>query len=262
MPANGMSARRGPIAVSTDISMVEVVKEWLVVNKPAPLIVHPTNDRPEPTLLGEVKTWLSDRGEDCTTLSILNRLDRETSGLVLMSRTREAARRFGRAMERREIQKEYLAVVSGWPEWDRQMVAEPILRQGEVRESRIWIKQVAHPDGRHAVTDFEVIRRFQNSHGSFSVLRAMPETGRTHQIRVHLGCLGHPLVGDKIYGPSEDCYLEFIETGWSRGLEKVLHLSRHALHASRLAIPDENDELDWSSSMPSEFREFCEIESC
>ena len=95
--------------------MVEVMEDWLVVDKPAPLIVHPTNDRPEPTLLGEVKTWLSGRGENCTTLSILNRLDRETSGLVLMSRTKEAARRFGRAMERREIRKEYVAVVSGWP---------------------------------------------------------------------------------------------------------------------------------------------------
>ena len=59
--------------------MVEVMEDWLVVDKPAPLIVHPTNERPEPTLLGEVKTWLSGRGEDCTTLSILNRLDRETS---------------------------------------------------------------------------------------------------------------------------------------------------------------------------------------
>ena len=262
MSADGISAGRGPIAVSTDICMVEVVKDWLVVNKPAPLIVHPTNARPEPTLLGEVKTWLSSRGEDCATLSILNRLDRETSGLVLMSRTREAARRFGRAMERREVQKEYLAIVSGWPEWDRQRVAEPILRQGEVRESRIWIKQVARPDGRDAATDFEVLHRFENAHGCFAVVRAMPETGRTHQIRVHLGCLGHPIVGDKIYGPSEDCYLEFIETGWSRGLEELLYLPRHALHASRLAIPDDTGGLDWSSSMPSAFREFCEIKSC
>jgi len=257
-----MSARRGPIAVSTDISMVEVAKDWLVVDKPAPLIVHPTNDRPEPTLLGEVKNWLSGRGEDYATLSILNRLDRETSGLVLMSRTKEAARRFGRAMERREVRKEYLAIVSGRPEWERQRVAEPILRKGEVGESRIWIKQVVHPDGKYAATDFEVVRRFENAHGYFAVVRARPETGRTHQIRVHLNTLGHPIVGDKIYGPSEDCYLEFIENGWNRRLENLLHLPRHALHASRLLIPDKTGGLDWSSSMPPALQKFCEIGSC
>ena len=93
-------------------------------------------------------------------------------------------------------------------------------------------------------------------------MRAIPETGRTHQIRVHLGHLGYPIVGDKIYGPSEECYLEFIETGWSDALEEMLHLRRHALHASRLVIPDEAGDLEWRSPMPREFREFCEIESC
>ena len=242
--------------------MVEVTESWLVVNKPAPLIVHPTNDRPEPTLLGEVRRWLLEQGENYETLSILNRLDRETSGLVLMSRKKEAARRFGRAMERREIRKEYVALVCGWPGWDFRTVTEPILRQGELRESRIWIKQVTHPDGKASTTHFEVISRFKNQHGSFAIVRAMPETGRTHQIRVHLEYLGHSIVGDKIYGPSEECYLEFIETGWSRGLQEVLHLPRHALHASRLVIPEGTSELEWRSSMPREFTEFCEIESC
>tara|TARA_B100000609_G_scaffold190213_1_gene177903 strand:+ start:44 stop:541 length:498 start_codon:yes stop_codon:yes gene_type:complete len=165
-------------------------------------------------------------------------------------------------MERREVQKEYLAIVSGRPEWERQRVAEPILRKGEVGESRIWIKQVVHPDGKYAATDFEVVRRFENAHGYFAVVRARPETGRTHQIRVHLNTLGHPIVGDKIYGPSEDCYLEFIENGWNRRLENLLYLPRHALHASRLLIPDKTGGLDWSSSMPPALQKFCEIGSC
>lgn len=242
--------------------MVEVTESWLVVNKPAPLIVHPTNDRPEPTLLGEVRRWLLEQGENYETLSILNRLDRETSGLVLMSRNKEAARRFGRAMERREIRKEYVALVCGWPGWDYRTVTEPILRQGELRESRIWIKQVTHPEGKASTTRFEVINRFKNKRGSFSIVRAMPQTGRTHQIRVHLEHLGHSIVGDKIYGPSEECYLEFIETGWSHGLQEALHLPRHALHASRLVIPEGTSELEWRSPTPREFTEFCEIESC
>ena len=111
--SSGMSLKKETIAVRTDIHIVELAEHWLVVEKPAPLIVHPTNEKPEPTLLGEVNSWLAERGEEGGTLSILNRLDRETSGLVLMSRTRGAARQFGKAMERREIGKEYLAVVDG-----------------------------------------------------------------------------------------------------------------------------------------------------
>ncbi|MCH2065150.1 MAG: RNA pseudouridine synthase [Roseibacillus sp.] len=257
-----MSLKKETIAVRTDIHIVELAEHWLVVEKPAPLIVHPTNEKPEPTLLGEVNSWLAEQGEEGGTLSILNRLDRETSGLVLMSRTRVAARQFGKAMERREIGKEYLAVVDGWPRWEKMKVEEPILRKGEVYESRIWIKQTIHPGGRPSVTYFEVVRRFENEAGRFAVVRAVPETGRTHQIRVHLAHLGHPLLGDKIYGPSEECYLEFIETGWSPGLAKTLHLPRHALHASKLDVPWQGGRLRWESLLPTELRDFCEIEDC
>jgi 23S rRNA pseudouridine1911/1915/1917 synthase len=257
-----MSSKKETIAVCTDIRIVDLAADWLVVEKPAPLIVHPTSEKPEPTLLGEVRSWLARNGEESGTLSILNRLDRETSGLVLMSRTRLAARQFGKAMERREIHKEYLALVSDWPGWDERVVAEPILRQGDVHESRIWIKQAVHPEGRPSVTHFEVIRRLENRLGRFSIVRAMPETGRTHQIRVHLAHLGYPLVGDKIYGPNEECYLEFIETGWSPALAKVLHLPRHALHASRLEVPWEGGSLRWDSLLPGELAAFSEIEDC
>ena len=84
----------------TDIRVVDEAEHWLVAEKPAPLIVHPTSEKKEPTLLGEVNAWLAEREEETGTLSILNRLDRETSGLVLLSRTPVAARQFGKAMER------------------------------------------------------------------------------------------------------------------------------------------------------------------
>ena len=257
-----MSLKKETIAVCTDIHIVELAEHWLVVEKPAPLIVHPTNEKPEPTLLGEVNAWLAEQGEEGGTLRILNRLDRETSGLVLMSRTRAAARQFGKAMQRREIGKEYLAVVDGWPEWENMKVEEPILRQGEVRESRIWIKQMVHPEGRPSVTHFEVVRRFENKAGRLAVVQAVPETGRTHQIRVHLAHLGHSLLGDKIYGPSEECYLEFIETGWSPALEEILHLPRQALHASTLDVPWEEGRMRWESPLPPELRDFCDIDDC
>ena len=113
------------IAVRIDFRLVDESADWLVVDKPAPLIVHPTSEKKEPTLLGEVNAMLAERGEETGTLSLLNRLDRETSGLVLFSRSPQAARHFGKAMERREIRKEYAAIVSGWPE-SRANVIPPI----------------------------------------------------------------------------------------------------------------------------------------
>ena len=84
----------------------------------------------------------------------------------------------------------------------------------------------------------------------FSIVRARPVTGRTHQIRVHLAHLGHPIVGDKIYGPNEKLYLRFIETGWTDELAEQLLLPRHALHSARLTI----DDLDWQIPLPDDLQ--------
>ncbi|NIP98140.1 MAG: RNA pseudouridine synthase, partial [Akkermansiaceae bacterium] len=140
----------------TDIRVVDESPDWLVVEKPAPLIVHPTSEKREPSLLGEVKARLDAREDGGGTLSILNRLDRETSGLVLFSRNPQAARELGKAMERREIEKEYEAIVSGWPDWERKRIEAPILRRGEVAESRVWLKQMVHEKGRPCLTEVEV----------------------------------------------------------------------------------------------------------
>src|SRR5438270_13150126 len=107
-----------------------------------------------------------------------------------------------------------------------------------------------HPAGARAETEFHVERRFVKSTTAgdkFSLIRAIPRTGRTHQIRVHLASIGHPIVGDKIYGPNEQLYLEFIETGWTSELERQLLLPRHALHASKLGLDDQHE---WTSPLP------------
>lgn len=190
-------------------------------------------------------------------VSIVNRLDRETSGLVLVAKTASAARDFGLLMQQCSLHKEYLAIVWGWPEWEHKFVDAPLDRQGNHQHSPIWLKQMIHVAGAPAQTEFSVERRFRRSTTSgdqFSVIRAIPGTGRTHQIRVHLASVGHPIVGDKIYGPDELSYLRFIETGWTHELEEKLLLPRHALHSAKLAV---EDEREWISALPPDLAEFC-----
>jgi 23S rRNA pseudouridine1911/1915/1917 synthase len=159
-------------------------------------------------------------------------------------------------MERHLIEKEYVAIVRGWPEWETTIVDAPLARQGAHGPSAIWLKQAIHEGGAPAVTEFRVEERLVR-HGDredqFAGVRAIPRTGRTHQIRVHLAHLGHPLVGDKIYGPNEKLYLRFIETGWTDELRRVLLLPRHALHSARLRI---KGEFDWQSPLPKDLQEW------
>jgi len=188
-------------------------------------------------------------------VSIVNRLDRETSGVVLIAKTTAMARRFGLLMQQHRFVKEYLAIVWGWPDWEKTIVDAPLDRQGKHQASRIWLKQMIYPAGALAQTELCVERRFSRLRdGKFSLIRAMPRTGRTHQIRVHLSSLGHPIVGDKIYGPNEELYLEFIKTDWTPKLERQLLLPRHALHSAKLAIEGEHE---WASPLPVDLVEFC-----
>lgn len=245
----------------TDFQVVAECPDWLVVDKPAPLIVHPTNTKNEPTLLGEMNAMLEARGEEAGGLRIINRLDRETSGLVLVGRTAKAGRVFGRAMERREIEKEYVAMVLGWPEWDEKVVDEPILRGGEAEEEvRIWLKQIPHPDGRPCLTRLAVERRFERKEGRFALLRIVPETGRMHQIRVHCAHAGHPIAGDKLYGLDDGCYIEFMRTGWSDSLQERLFLRRQALHAWRLTAEWEGERRCWEAPLPDDMVSFLDAD--
>jgi 23S rRNA pseudouridine1911/1915/1917 synthase len=228
--------------------------DFMVVEKPPFLLVHPTKPGHVRTLWGELRQLLAFEIENGGQVSIVNRLDRETSGLVLIAKNAGTARRFGLLMQEQRIAKEYLSIVWGWPEWETNSVDAPMARQGAHTPSAIWLKQMIHPDGAAAQTDFRVEQRFTRTSGErFSIIRAFPHTGRTHQIRVHLASLGHPIVGDKIYGPDEKLYLEFIETGWTPELERKLLLPRHALHSAALEI--EGGER-WTSRLPVDLASF------
>lgn len=239
-----------------DFRIVAETDDYIVVDKPPALLVHPSKPTHALTLWSELQQLLAFELANGGQVSIVNRLDRETSGLVLVAKTAESARQFGLLMQQQRIGKEYLAIVFGWPEWDEKVVDEPLVRQGTFAPSRIWLKQAIHASGAPATTMLRVEERFRRANaagGQFSVVRAIPVTGRTHQIRVHLAAVGHPIVGDKIYGPDESCYLRFIEEGWTLDLERVLLLPRHALHSAVLAMEGVGE---WRSPLAVDLREW------
>ena len=248
-----LSATDAPRANQSDFQVVAETDDFLVVDKPPFLLVHPTKPTSARTLWGELKQLLAFEIANGGQVSIVNRLDRETSGLVLVAKNSAAARRFGLLMQEQRIAKEYLAIVWGWPQWETTSVDAPLLRQGTRMPSPIWLKQMIHPEGAPAQTELRVEQRFQRrGREPFAVVRAFPRTGRTHQIRVHLASLGHPIVGDKIYGPDEKLYLEFIETGWTPKLAQRLLLPRHALHSAALEANGER----WTSDLPADLASF------
>jgi 23S rRNA pseudouridine1911/1915/1917 synthase len=249
-----------------DFKIIDETDDYAVIDKPPFLLIHPTKPDGPRTLWQELRGLFAFEIAAGGQVSIVNRLDRETSGLVLIAKKADVARRFGLLMQRRQLKKEYLAIVRGWPDWESTVVEAALDRQGKHQHSAIWLKQMIHPSGAPAQTEFKVERRFVRSAGraqpqllrrgegeKFSLVRAISHTGRTHQIRVHLASVGHPIVGDKIYGSDEQLYLCFIKAGWTPELERQLLLPRHALHSARLAIEGEDE---WTSPLPPDLVEF------
>lgn len=237
--------------------IVDETDAWIVVNKPSPMAAHPSKPGDHGTLWHYLCDLLAFERINGGQVSIITRLDRETSGLTLVAKSQSAARSLCRQMELRRIHKAYLALVWGWPAENHWLINGPLARLGESATSKIWLKQAIHPQGAPATTRFEVVSRFEKTttNGSrFALVRAFPITGRMHQIRVHLQASGHSIVGDKIYGPDESCYLEFIETGWTHSLQTTLLLPRHALHAEHLLL--EESGIEWRAPIPRDMASF------
>jgi 23S rRNA pseudouridine1911/1915/1917 synthase len=242
--------------VRRDFTILDETADYIVVDKPPLLLVHPSKPDGTVTLWSELQRLLAFELANDGQISVVNRLDRETSGLVLVAKNAKAAREFGLLMQSRQVRKEYYAIVWGWPDWNSKIFDGSIIRQGLVRPSSVYLKQTIDKRGLESVTEFHVERRFRKrtTNGEmFALIKVVPLTGRTHQIRVHLAALGHPIVGDKLYGPNEKLYLRFIETGWTPELADELLLERHALHASRLCF---DQERDWTSPLPPELHEW------
>jgi 23S rRNA pseudouridine1911/1915/1917 synthase len=225
-------------------------EQILVLDKPTGLPVHPTARYHNGTLVMLLRRLYGDGFQAWP----VHRLDRETSGVLVCALTRDTARMLMGAFAAGRVRKQYLAICEGWPEGSFRVDA-PIAPGGARVRVAVHIDAAA---GKPAVTRFEVLRRFRRAGERFSLLRACPETGRQHQIRVHLKEAGFPIVGDKIYGPDEGYFDRFSRRQLEPEAWNKLRLPRHALHAFRIDFehPGTAARVEFQSPLPADLRSF------
>jgi len=222
-----------------------------VVNKPAGMTVHAgagatEEERNRGTLVNALLHHfgqLSAVGGELRP-GIVHRLDKATSGLLVVAKSDEAHRRLANQFVRRQVKKKYIALVHGWMKQDRGTISTSISRD-RVRRTRMTTRRSG---GREAITHYTVNRRMDSSYGKFTLLEVQIDTGRTHQIRVHLASLRHPIVGDTLYGAPHEI----------RSKAGGLALPRNFLHAAALQFqhPRSGEHLSFRAPLPSALADF------
>jgi len=212
--------------------------------KPPDLLCHPVGHAFEWGLIGLARERFG--GED---LRLCHRLDRHTSGVVLLARDPEADRFIKAAFKAREVDKTYLAIVRGAVPWETREVVAPI---GDATTSPIALKRGVVADGLPASTTVDVLERL----AELTLVRCRPHTGRTHQIRIHLEHVGHPVLGDRIYGQPPEVFLSIYEGRPLPDLDERLGHPRHCLHAAELRVPHpDGGEVEIRAPMPEDMEE-------
>ena len=238
-----------PQAIPLDV--VHEDAELLVVNKPAGLVTHPAPGHWDGTLVNAVLWHLGQRADGVPRAGIVHRLDKDTSGLLLVAKTEAAHAALSRQLKARAIRRRYLALVEGHLPLDAGTVDAPIGRHATHRKEMT----VRHLGGRAAVTHYRVMRRFsaEGPAAPCTLVEVSLETGRTHQIRVHMAHLGHPVVGDTTYGRHPASFWR--EAGVDRQLLHAYHLSlTHPRTGRRLTLtaPAPDDIVQWTGrELPS-----------
>ena len=223
---------RAPLAVSRAVPILYEDADVLVVEKPWGMPTHQSHGHRGDTLADVVLSM----PQAPSVFRAVNRLDADTSGVVLLARHRLAANFLCASMAEGEIQKEYLAIVEGVPEPRNGKMIDYIAREGESIIRRVTVSE---GEGDYAEADYETV----STHGRYTLLRLLPKTGRTHQLRVQLASRGMPIVGDDFYGGS-------------------LALERQALHAARLTfILPNGSEVTVRSDLPKDMTEILEKET-
>jgi 23S rRNA pseudouridine1911/1915/1917 synthase len=258
------SAERPPLRAMAEEIPLDIVYEdddLAIINKAAGMMVHAgagaTEDqRNRGTLVNALLHHfgsLSAVGGEMRP-GIVHRLDKETSGLIVVAKNNEAHRKLAAQFARREVKKTYVALVHGSVKQERGTVASSISRD-RVRRIRLTTRVAG---GRGAVTHYRVLRRLDTGFGKFSLLEVKIDTGRTHQIRVHMASLGHPVVGDVLYGAPRDVRSPSSTKKKALDSAATLSLPRNFLHAAELGFqhPRTGKEISLKSPMPAELQEF------
>lgn len=239
--------KQGPVRMITPDELPRWIifedARLLVVSKPGDIVCHPSKAGPWSSLVGAAREYAQ-----LPTVHLVFRLDRETSGIVVLAKDAKMASRLQTAMQERKVGKVYEAILTG------ELAVPVTVNQplGDDTASPVFVKSAVRADGQAAVTHFTPLA----AAGGFTWARVVTESGRKHQIRAHAQWLGHSLVGDKIYGPDARLYLDFIDTGWTPGLAARLLLERQALHCAEIDLRPAGLEHVFQAPLPEDLKDF------
>lgn len=219
----------------------------MLINKPYDMVVHPAGGHPSGTLVNALAFHCQNLSQVNGPLKagIVHRLDRDTSGIMLTIKSDAVHSHIAMQFEKRYVKKEYLAVVEGEMMLDSDEISLPIARH-KIDTQKMAVR---HDIGKEAVSIYEVVERFRG----YTLVKVMPKTGRTHQIRVHMRAIGHPVVADFMYSSQESCYLSDLLQK-EREPEEVPIIERQALHAHRIEFfhPIQNRKMEFQVDMPED----------